>query len=213
MLIERRTKDFVMDVASESPTPGGGSVSALAGSLGSALTSMVGYLTIDKKAYESVPEDKKALMEQNFKKINSLTEDLLKLVDDDSTAFDDVMQAFKLPKDTEQEKKERSAAIQSGYKKALEVPLRSGETCYEVLAHQEVFAEYGNISAITDVGVGTLLAYAALEGSLFNVTINLKSVKDAEYKAEIEKRVEKLITEGKELRDLLLAKVYKRLNE
>ena len=213
MLIERTAKSFVMEVASESPTPGGGSVSALVGSLGSALTSMVGHLTIDKKAYEFVPEDKKAEMKEEFKKINELTESLLKLVEEDSRAFDDVMQAFKLPKNTEEEKKERSAAIQSGYKKALEVPLRSGETCYEILAHQEVFAEYGNIGAITDVGVGTLLAYAALEGSLFNVTINLKSIKDAEYKAEIEKKVEKLIADGKNLRDSLLETVYKRLKD
>ncbi len=213
MLIEKTAKSFVMDVASDSPTPGGGSVSALVGSLGSALTSMVGHLTIDKKAYESVPESKKVEMEEEFKKINKLTEDLLKLVEEDATAFDDVMQAFKLPKNTEEEKKERSAAIQSGYKKALEVPLRSGETCYKVLAHQEVFAEYGNIGAITDVGVGTLLAYAALEGSLFNVTINLKSIKDTEYKAQIEKRVEKLISDGKDLRDSLLETVYKRLKD
>lgn len=212
MLIERTAKDFVMDVASETPTPGGGSASALVGSLGSALTSMVGYLTIDKKAYESVPEDKKTEMEQEFKKMNELTDSLLKFVDEDSTAFDDVMKAFKLPKSNDQEKKERSAAIQSGYKKALEVPLKAGETCYDILAHQEVFAEYGNIGAITDVGVGTLLAYAALEGSLFNVTINLKSIKDVEYKVEKEKRVEQLILEGKKLRDSLLEIVYKRLN-
>lgn len=94
-----------MDVASESPTPGGGSVSAFVGSLGSALTSMVGHLTIDKKAYESVPNDKKAEMEKEFKKINDLTQELLELVEEDSTAFDDVMQAFKLPKNTEEEKK------------------------------------------------------------------------------------------------------------
>ncbi len=213
MLIERTAKNFVMDVASDSPTPGGGSVSALVGSLGSALTSMVGHLTIDKKAYEAVPDDKKKEMEEEFKKINDLTNDLLKLVDEDSTAFDDVMQAFKLPKDSDEEKKARSMAIQSGYKKALEVPLRSGETCYKVLCHQEVFAQYGNIGAITDVGVGTLLAYAALEGSLFNVTINLKSIKDEEYKAKIEKRVEELILDGKKLRDSLLDTVYTRLKD
>ncbi|MDY0236017.1 MAG: cyclodeaminase/cyclohydrolase family protein [Gudongella sp.] len=212
MLIERTAKDFVMDVASESPTPGGGSVSALVGSLGSALTCMVGHLTIDKKAYELVPEDKKNEMKNELKIINELTDSLLKLVDEDSTAFDDVMRAFKLPKNNEEEKKIRSAAIQIGYKKALEVPLRSGETCYEILANQELFAEYGNIHAITDVGVGTLLAYAALEGSLFNVTINLKSIKDVEYKAEIEKKVSQLILDGKKLRDSLLEIVYRRLN-
>ncbi|WP_422485760.1 cyclodeaminase/cyclohydrolase family protein [Gudongella sp. DL1XJH-153] len=211
MLIERTAKDFVYDVASESPTPGGGSVAALVGSLGGALTNMVGNLTIDKKIYAEVPEDKKICMESNFKEISRLVDELLNLVDEDSTAFDDVMQAFKLPKETEEDKRDRSEAIQTGYKKALEVPLRCGETCYNVLMLQDVFAEHGNIHAITDVGVGTLLAYAGLEGALFNVTINLKSIKDQEYKNEIETRVDKLLTEGKGLRDSLLDVVYMRL--
>jgi formiminotetrahydrofolate cyclodeaminase len=191
MLIERTAKDFVYDVASESPTPGGGSVAALVGSLGGALTNMVGNLTIDKKIYADVPEEKKAKMESNFKELEALVDELLDLVDEDSTAFDDVMQAFKLPKDTDENKKIRSEAIQSGYKKALEVPLRCGERCY--------------------VGVGTLLAYAGLEGALFNVTINLKSIKDQDYKNEMEKRVEKLLADGKSLRDSLLEVVYGRL--
>ena len=211
MLIERTAKDFVYDVASESPTPGGGSVAALVGSLGGALTNMVGNLTIDKKIYADVPEEKKAKMESNFKELEALVDELLDLVDEDSTAFDDVMQAFKLPKDTDENKKIRSEAIQSGYKKALEVPLRCGERCYDVLKLQDVFAEHGNINAITDVGVGTLLAYAGLEGALFNVTINLKSIKDQDYKNEMEKRVEKLLADGKSLRDSLLKVVYSRL--
>ncbi|MGM0396132.1 MAG: cyclodeaminase/cyclohydrolase family protein [Bacillota bacterium] len=212
MLIERTAKDFVLDVSSDNPTPGGGSVAALVGSLGGALTNMVGNLTIDKKIYENVPEDKKPLMEKNFKEIESLVNELLNLVDEDSTAFDDVMQAFKLPKETDEDKKKRSDAIQVGYKKALEVPMRCGERCFDILKFQDVFAEHGNIHAITDVGVGTLLAYAGLEGALFNVTINLKSVKDQEYKVEMEKRVEKLLANGKNLRDELLKVVYKRLN-
>lgn len=211
MLIERTAKNFVYDVASESPTPGGGSVAALVGSLGGALTNMVGNLTIDKKVYMEVPDTHKTKMEENFKTIQGLIDDLLNLVDEDSTAFDDVMKAFKLPKETSEEKNIRSEAIQSGYKKALEVPLRCGEKCFEVLKSQDVFANFGNVNAITDVGVGTLLAYAGLEGALFNVTINLKSIKDLEYKKEMEERVNTLLKEGKELRDQLLEIVYQRL--
>ena len=211
MLIERTARNFVYDVASESPTPGGGSVAALVGSLGGALTNMVGNLTIDKKVYSDVPDAMKPKMEENFKKIDALIEELLNLVDEDSTAFDDVMQAFKLPKETDEEKKARSTAIQSGYKKALEVPLRCGEKCFEVLKLQDVFANHGNVNAITDVGVGTLLAYSGLEGALFNVTINLKSIKDQDYKKEMEDRVSSLLKEGKELRDQLLEIVDSRL--
>lgn len=212
MLIELTVKDYVKSVASESPTPGGGSVAALAGSLGGALTNMVGNLTIDKKAYDDVPKDAKVEMEKAFKEIDRLTEELLIIVDEDSTAFDDVMQAFKLPKGTDEEKLARTAAIQAGYKKAMEVPLRCGEKCLDILKLQSVFAHYGNINAITDVGVGTLLAYSGLEGALFNVTINLKSIKDEEYKEAIKNKVDSLIDEGKRIKEEMLEIVYGRLS-
>ena len=212
MLIELTAREYVKSVASENPTPGGGSVAALAGSLGGALTNMVGNLTIGKKVYKGVPNAEKEKMEAAFKSIDALTEELLLIVDEDSTAFDDVMQAFKLPKDTDEEKKIRSNAIQAGYKKAMEVPLRCAEKCLDILKLQEVFAYYGNINAITDVGVGTLLAYSGLEGALFNVTINLKSIKDVEYKAETERKVSDLIEEGKRLREEMLKIVYERLS-
>lgn len=212
MLVEKDLKDFVHGVASASSTPGGGSVSALVGSLGGALTSMVGNLTIDRKAYDNVPQEKKTPMEQNFKEISKLIDELINLVNEDATAFDDVMEAFKLPKKTEDDMQKRSEAIQLGYKKALEVPLRCGEKCFEILKLQDVFAKYGNINAITDVGIGTLLAYSGLEGALFNVTINLKSIKDQEYKRIMGEKAENLLINGKASRDELLEIVYKRLN-
>ena len=211
MLIEKKLKDYIHEVQSEAPTPGGGSVAASVGALGGALTNMVGNLTIDKKVYENIPEDKKKVMENNFKKIQDLVEELIVIIDEDARAFDGVMNAFKLAKDTEEDKKKRSAAIQEGYKEALETPLKCGEKCLEILELQDVFANYGNINAITDVGVGTLLAYSGLEGALFNVTINLKSIKDEEYKKEIESKVNAIIARGKELKEELLKVVYNRL--
>ena len=212
MLIEMTLNEYVRNVASGDPTPGGGSVAALVGSLGGALTNMVGNLTIDKKVYDEVPQEAKTRMEEAFVIIEKLTEELMGIVDEDSTAFDDVMQAFKLQKSTDDEKAARAHAIQAGYKKALEVPLRCGEKCLEILRAQEVFANYGNVHAITDVGVGTLLAYSGLEGALFNVTINLKSIKDEAFKIEIGEKVESLIDEGKRIKDNMLAIVYKRLS-
>ncbi|WP_128426926.1 cyclodeaminase/cyclohydrolase family protein [Gudongella oleilytica] len=211
MLIELTAKDYVRSVSSESPTPGGGSVAALAGSLGGALTNMVGNLTIGKKVYDGVPQEQKVNMEEAFQRIDKLIEELILIVDEDSTAFDDVMRAFKLPKETDEEKKLRTSAIQEGYKKAMEVPLRCAEKCLEILRLQDVFANYGNVNAITDVGVGTLLAYTGLEGALFNVIINLKSIKDQEYKAQIEGKLDALMEEGKRLKEEMLAIVYKRL--
>lgn len=211
MLVERTIKEFIGDVTSSNPTPGGGSVAALVGGIGGALTNMVGNLTIGKKIYEDVPEDKKVKMEQNFAEVEEVVERLIKLVDEDSTAFDGVMSAFKLPKETEEEKKIRSNAIQEGYKTALEVPLRCARECYKILELQDVFASHGNVNAITDVGVGTLLAYSGLEGALFNVTINLKSIKDEAYRNETTKKVDTLLNNGKSLKEELLKVVYSRL--
>ena len=211
MFINNSLKEFIDVVASDNPTPGGGSVSALAGSLGGALTNMVGTLTIDKKVWEELSDEVKVEMKQAFDEMTEKINSLSKIVDEDSTAFDDVMAAFKMPKETDEEKKARSNAIQEGYKHALEVPLRCAEECFRVLELQEVFANYGNVNAITDVGVGTLLAYTGLEGALFNVTINLLSVKDVEYKKEMESRVSVLLKDGKRLKSKLIEKVYERL--
>src|SRR5699024_11849662 len=101
--------------------------------------------------------------------------------------------------------------IQAGYKTALEVPLECAKECLEVLKLQKVFAEYGNVNAITDVGVGALLAYAGVEGALFNVRINLGSIKDAEYKERIEKDVDSLLEKSKDLKEELLKVVYSKL--
>ena len=212
MFINNSLKEFIDVVASDNPTPGGGSVAALAGSLGGALTNMVGTLTIDKKMWDDIPENAQKEMQNAFDEMTEKINSLSKIIDEDSTAFDDVMQAFKMPKETEEEKKARSNAIQEGYKHALEVPLRCAEECYRVLELQEIFANYGNVNAITDVGVGTLLAYTGLEGALFNVTINLLSVKDAEYKKNIESKVSELLKDGKRLKSKLIEKVYERLD-
>lgn len=211
MLIEKTLKDYVLEAASGSPTPGGGSVSAYVASLGTALTSMVGNLTFDKKDYKELSPEIQDKMQENFKILEGKIELLNHIVDEDSTAFDGVMAAFKMPKETDEEKKLRSKAIQEGYKKALEVPLRCAEECFEVLKLQDVFANYGNKNAITDVGVGALLAYAGLEGALLNVRINLLSIKDEDYKKETQGKVDRLVKEGNELKEELMKIVYNRL--
>lgn len=211
MFIKKSVEEYIASVASGDPTPGGGSVSALAGSLGAALTNMVNNLTVGKKAYEELPDEVKEKISNNAKEIEGLMEDLKNIVDEDTKAFDKVMEAFKLPKGTEEEKAIRSQAIQEGYKVALEVPLRCAEKCLRVLELQDVFAKYGNVNAITDVGVGTLLAYVGLEGALFNVTINLGSIKDQEFKDKIAAKVDNILNEGKRLKEDLLKVVYGRL--
>ena len=212
LFIDKSLKQYALDTKSSDPTPGGGSVSAYVGTLSSALTSMVGGLTFSKKNYSELPEDVRSKMESNAKELEGLFEELANDVDKDTNAFDKVMEAFKMPKETDEEKKARSQAIQEGYKIALEVPLKCAEKCHRVLELQDVFAEYGNVNAITDIGVGVLLAYSGLEGALLNVTINLGSIKDEEYQKNISGKVSSLLSSAKNLKEKSLEIVYKRLN-
>lgn len=211
MFIDKSLKDYISLAASGDSTPGGGSVSALVASLGGALTSMVMNLSLGKKSYEELPEEVKDKMLENFEEIKELIEALNGIVDEDTKAFDGVMQAFKLPKESDKEKEARSKAIQEGYKVALEVPLRCARKCLRLLELEQIFAVYGNAGAITDVGAGTLFAYAGLEASLFNVKINLASIKDEEYNKEVGREMNQILKEGKELRDKSLEKVYSRI--
>ncbi len=212
MFINNSLKDFALVTRSSDPTPGGGSVSAYAGVLGSALTSMVGGLTFGKKDYDTIPEDQREKLESNAKEMEGLFDELADIVDEDSKAFDEVMKAFKMPKESDEEKALRSAAIQAGYKVALNVPFNCAEKCLRILELQDVFAAYGNVNAITDIGVGVLLAYSGLEGALLNVSINLGSIKDEGFRKETSEKVSALLERGKELKENHMKVVYERLN-
>ena len=212
MLIEKSLKDYICDASSGNPTPGGGSVAALAGSLGAALTQMVGNLTFDKESYNQLNDDNKKQLQDNFKVLEEKMKALLEIIDEDSKAFDGVMEAFKMPKETDEDKKARTIAIQEGYKHALEVPLRCAKECLEILKLQFVFANHGNINAITDVGVGALMAYSGLEGALLNVRINLKGIKNQEYKTKISAEMNTILEEGNKVKEEVLEIVYKRLS-
>lgn len=207
-LIEQDLRGYINEVKGEKPAPGGGSVSAYAGALGAALTQMVGSLTIDKKVFEELNDEQKEAMKKAQKEYETIRVELEDIVDTDATSFDEVMKAFKLPKETDEEKAIRREAIQTGYKKALEIPLRAAELCLEGMKLQDVYAHHGNKNAITDVGVGTLLLQSGLEGALFNVLINVKSIKDEEYRQNIYQKVDHLLEESKVLKEKTLAIVY-----
>ncbi|ERJ85078.1 Formiminotransferase-cyclodeaminase [Peptostreptococcaceae bacterium oral taxon 113 str. W5053] len=213
MYIEESLKNYINSTNSKTPIPGGGSVSALVGALGSSLTNMAGYLSIEKKFFSELPLFVQEAMKKAMMKQNSYIGKLSRYVDEDTTAFDGVMKAFKMPKNTEEEKKIRTEKIQQGYKEALIVPLNTAEVCLEAMRHQKIFAVHGNIQAISDVGVGILLLSSAVEGALFNVRINLNSIKDKIYKEEIQKKIEIMVKEMVEIRDSLLTVVYERLGD
>lgn len=211
MLINKSVAEFIEIAASDSPTLGGGSVAALSGSLGAALTTMVANLSFDKKAYEELDGEIKKEFDDNFKRLNEIKEELTQMVDEDSKAFGGVLEAFKMPKETDEEKKLRSQAIQAGYMVALELPYDCGKLCLEILKLQDVFAKYGNINAITDIGVGTLLAYSGIEGAFLNVEINLKSIKDEDFRRNKYETIKSELEEARKIREETMKIVYQRL--
>jgi len=187
-LASMKVNSFLSELASSSPAPGGGSVAALSGSLGAALSSMVCNLTVGKEKYADVQEEIKEVL----KKSEQLRKKLTKLIDEDTEAFNDVMKAFKMPKETEEQKKKRSAAIQEGYKTAAAVPLETANTCEKILDVAMVVAKKGNQNSITDSAVSALMAQAGVETAILNVKINLGSIKDEKFVKKISSEIDKL---------------------
>jgi glutamate formiminotransferase/formiminotetrahydrofolate cyclodeaminase len=176
-LISMKLGGFLSELASNSPTPGGGSVAALSGALGAALTSMVCNLTIGKEKYLEVQDEIKKVLNKSEQIRNKLT----KLIDKDTQAFNDVMKAFKMPKENEKQIEARSKAIQEGYKFAAGVPLETAKICEEILDSAKVVAEKGNQNSITDAAISAIMAKSGVDGAILNVKINLNSIKDEKF--------------------------------
>jgi len=188
LLTNQKITDFLHKTASGTPVPGGGSVSALSAALGAGLTEMVANLTIAKKGYEAVENQMKEIAETARK----LREKLVTEVDKDANAYQDVLAAFKLPKTTEDEKTQRARAIQNAMKNAARVPLGVADDAFQVMDLAEKVIRNGNRNAASDGAVGTMMARTAVLGALFNVKINLASVKDPAFVEEMMQAVNQL---------------------
>jgi len=188
VLIKKTLEEFLDDVASKSPAPGGGSTAALAGSLSASLVSMVCHLTIGKKGYDNVEN----IMKKTLIKSETIRKKLMDLIDTDTNAFDGVIAAFRMPKNTEKEQEERKKAIQEGYKIAADVPLTTANYCDQLWEHIQMVAEKGNKNSLSDAGVASLLNSAGLRGAILNVLINLDSIKDQVYITEVKKKIRNL---------------------
>ena len=199
-LASMKISGFLSELSSKSPAPGGGSVAALSGSLGAALSSMVCNLTFGKEKYADVQDE----IKQVLKKSEQLRKKLEELVDKDTEAFNDVMKAFKMPKETEEQKKKRSAAIQQGYKTAAQVPLETARVCAEILDLAKATAEKGNVNSITDSAVSALMAQAGVIGAILNVKINLGSIKDEEFVNKMSSELKKLEDTSKDKTEEIL---------
>jgi glutamate formiminotransferase/formiminotetrahydrofolate cyclodeaminase len=183
-LAKMNLREFCNETLSDSPAPGGGSVAALMGALGASLGGMVANLSAGKRGWD----DKLEYFSVWAVKAQQLKDELLSLVDEDTGAFDKVMDAFALPKESAEEKAARSAAIEQATKYATEVPLKVMETAlksYELLAEM---ADKGNPASVSDVGVGALATRACIEGAALNVRINLAQLKDEKFKGALAQR-------------------------
>ncbi len=200
-------EEFTEVLASEAPTPGGGSASALAGALAGALAAMVARTTAKSKKFADRAESMEALATE----ADALRRELLALADEDARAFDLVMAAFRMSKETADQQAERSRAVQEAYKAAVEPPLRLCGRAMRLLELALQVAEQGTPSAASDAGVSAVLAGAALEGGALNVRINLGAIKDEAYRAGRMERLRAAETQGRELRDRVLAAVQKHL--
>ena len=200
-LAELKMREFCNETLSDSPAPGGGSVAALMGALGASLGGMVANLSAGKRGLD----DKIEYFSELAVKAQQLKDELLSLVDEDTNAFNKVMDAFGLPRDSAEEKAARAAAIERATKHAAEVPLKVMETAaksYELLSQM---AGTGNPASISDVGVGTLATRACIEGAAMNVRINLGQLKDEKFKSARRQKVQEICVDS-EAR-------FKRINE
>ena len=189
-LADMTVTEFVNTVASDAPAPGGGSVAALAGSIGAALTAMVGNLTQGRKKYAQYAD----FAAQVEKKGNELKAQLLDVMDRDTEAFLLVSNAFAMPKGTDEEKAARSAAIQSGLKACTRTPMEMMELCAKAARLAADFAENGfNSSSASDLGVAFLSLSAAIRGAWLNVLINVSSIQDQVFADECRARGQALL--------------------
>jgi formiminotetrahydrofolate cyclodeaminase len=188
-------KDFTLLTASSEPAPGGGSISALGGAQGAALLSMYCRLSLGKKGLDDVQEKMVEVADQADQLMHSLLSDIT----EDTEAFNSVVAAFKLPKVSDEEKQARREAIQVAFEKAARVPLGVAEDCLHVMTLVANVVGKGNNSAITDIGVASLQAWAGLQGALYNVEINLSSLKDEALVKALKARVDETKDKGAKL--------------
>ena len=187
-LVKMDLRQFCNETLSDSPAPGGGSVAALMGALGVSLGGMVANLSAGKRGWD----DKLSYFSDWAVKAQQLKDELLFLVDEDTAAFNKVMAAFALPRESPEEKAARSAAIQSANKCAAEIPLRVMETAAKAYRLLGEMAEKGNPASISDVGVGLLALHACIQGADMNVRINLAGLKDEQFKSSIQEKLQKI---------------------
>lgn len=200
-------KNYLDQISSNSPTPGGGNVSAFCGALACCLGLMVCNLTIGKKKYAEVENEMKEISIN----LESYKNDFLKLADEDNKAFEQVMSAFRLPKETEEENKTRSAKIEEATIQAAVIPSNVIEACRSLIPLIKTIASKGNQNSVSDAGVAATFLKTASEGAYLNVMINCSSLSNKTYAAEFLKKSEVAYNEVKMQAEKILDEIKKTL--
>ena len=199
-LINMKLADFANETASESPAPGGGSISAYCGAMGAALGTMVANLSAHKRGWDDRWEEFSNWAEKGISYQNTL----LDLVDEDTNAFNKIMEAFRLPKDTQEDKIKRNKSIQSATKHAILTPFKVMETSYNSMEVMKAMAEIGNPNSVTDAGVGALCARTAVIGAFLNVKINCADCEDKTFVKNIIEKGKKIVDKTCALEDEII---------
>lgn len=176
------------NLSAATPTPGGGSAAAVVGSIAASLTAMVAGLTIGKTAYHAVESEMQRVLAEALK----IRDELLELADRDSAAFNAVLAAYKLPRQTEADRATRAREIQSALKQATEIPYQTASHCYRVLELAELVITKGNKNALSDGGAAAYLAEGALQAALLNVAINLAAIPDEAFQSQYNREHKRL---------------------
>ena len=206
-LVNRKTFDLIDEVSRDSPAPGGGSVAAMSGSLGVALGVMVANLCASKSGFEEHSDELNQISEDGQK----IKEFLVNAIDEDTNAFDKVIKAMRMPKDSDSEKKLRAAKMQEGYKAATEIPLETVKNCYNALNVCKRISKLMDDSMASDVGSGAHMSIAGARSAAYNVRINLNSIEDDKYIKTTETKLNKVLSDCEKLLEEITDRVESKL--
>lgn len=204
MMLEKKTVEFIDELSSGSPVPGGGGACAAVGALAAALGMMVANLTVGKKRYADVEDE----MQECLSRLKELRDRLIVLTDQDAEAFEPLSRAYGLPRETEEDRIRRERVMESALYEASIVPLRIMETIRETMQYLETLGAKGSRIAVSDAGVGILFAQAALEGASMNVFINTKLMKDHARAEELNQKADNMIEEGRRQKERVCKEVF-----
>lgn len=203
MMLEKKATDFIADLSSAKPVPGGGGACAAVGAFAAALGMMVANLTVGKKRYADAEEEVREILGR----LEGLCQELTVLTDKDAECFEPLSRAYGLPKETKEEQARKEQVLEQALYEASIVPLELMETILKTMGCLEILGEKGSRLAVSDVGVGILFAQAALEGASLNVYINTKLMKNRERARELNGKADDLIREGNAFRERTYAGV------